>query len=175
MLATAGSSTDFTLQTSVKGGKTYQLRAPSAPVRTEWIEALTKVIEASGTKMDQMGDNGLAEEEEAEPEPSAEDLAKIEQEKYAPHALSPLLCAFICSVQKSATRRLWLTLPACMIPNSFAVWRTGWRRGRHGRPPWLRSALLPRPRLPPDLPLRKKLRQFRASGAEMTSVKMSWR
>ena len=65
MLATAGSSTDFTLQTSVKGGKTYQLRAPSAPVRTEWIEALTKVIEASGTKMDQMGDNGLAEEEEA--------------------------------------------------------------------------------------------------------------
>ena len=89
VLATAGSSTDFTLQTSVKGGKTYQLRAPSAPVRTEWIEALTKVIEASGTKMDQMGDNGLAEEEEAEPEPSAEDLAKIEQEKYAPHALSP--------------------------------------------------------------------------------------
>ena len=91
VLATAGSSTDFTLQTSVKGGKTYQLRAPSAPVRTEWIEALTKVIEASGTKMDQMGDNGLAEQEEAEPEPSAEDLAKIEQEKYAPHALSPLL------------------------------------------------------------------------------------
>ena len=90
VLATAGSSTDFTLQTSVKGGKTYQLRAPSAPVRTEWIEALTKVIEASGTKMDQMGDNGLAEQEEAEPEPSAEDLAKIEQEKYAPHALSPL-------------------------------------------------------------------------------------
>ena len=35
------------------------------------------------------------------PTPSAEDLAKIEQEKYAPHALSPLLCAFICSVQKA--------------------------------------------------------------------------
>ena len=92
MLATGGSSTDFTLQTSVKGGKTYQLRAPSAPVRSEWIDALTKVIEASGTKMDQMGDNGLGEEEEAEPEPSAEDLAKIEQEKCAPHALSLLSC-----------------------------------------------------------------------------------
>ena len=170
MSATGGSSTDFTLQTSVKGGKTYQLRAPSAPVRTEWIEALTKVIEASGTKMDQMGDNGLAEEEEAEPEPSAEDLAKIEQEKYAPHALSPLLCAFICSVQNARmwsscwleSGRLRLTLPACMMSNSFAVWRAGWRRGRRGRPPWLRSALLPRLRLPPDLPLRKKLRQSRA-------------
>ena len=101
VLATAGSSTDFTLQTSVKGGKTYQLRAPSAPVRTEWIEALTKVIEASGTKMDQMGDNGLAEEEEAEPEPSAEDLAKIEQEKYAPHALSPhcVLSSALCKTR----------------------------------------------------------------------------
>ena len=104
MLATGGSSPDFTLQTSVKGGKTYQLRAPSAPVRTEWIDALTKVIEASGTKMDQMGDNGLGEEEEAEPEPSAEDLAKIEQEKYAPHALSPLLWAFICSGKKRYTQ-----------------------------------------------------------------------
>ena len=154
MLATGGSSTDFTLQTSVKGGKTYQLRAPSAPVRAEWIDALTKVIEASGTKMDQMGDNGLGEEEEAEPEPSAEDLAKIEQEKCAPHALER----------------------GCMISKSFAVWRTGWRLGRHGRPPWLRSAPLPRPRLPPDLPLlMTRPRQFRASGAEMASAKMSWR
>lgn len=80
--ATEGSTTDFELRTNVKGGKVYKLRAPNASAQTEWIIALGDLIQAAGSTMTQMGDNGEAEEEEdAEPEPSPEELARIEKEK----------------------------------------------------------------------------------------------
>lgn len=79
---TQGSTADFELKTSVKGGKTYSLRAATASERSEWMSALGGVIDASGNKMDQMGDNGAGEEPEPEPEgPTAEALARMEQEK----------------------------------------------------------------------------------------------
>ena len=79
---TAGTTADFELRTNVKGGKTYKLRAPSASARSEWLSALGELIESSGAKMTQMGDNGEAEAEPAgEPEPSAEELARLEKEK----------------------------------------------------------------------------------------------
>eukprot|EP01043_Picozoa_sp_COSAG02_P002632 COSAG02_NODE_62_length_43372_cov_14.404710_2_plen_332_part_00 len=79
---TAGTTADFELRTNVKGGKTYKLRAPSASARSEWLSALGELIESSGAKMTQMGDNGEAEAEpEGEPEPSAEELARLEKEK----------------------------------------------------------------------------------------------
>jgi hypothetical protein len=79
---TAGSTADFELTTNVKGGKTYKLRAPSASARSEWLSALGNLIDSSGETMNQMGDNGGGEEEPAgEPEPSAEELARIEAEK----------------------------------------------------------------------------------------------
>ena len=46
------------------------------------MSAIGGVIDASGNKMDQMGDNGAAEEPDPEPAgPSAEELARMEQEK----------------------------------------------------------------------------------------------
>jgi hypothetical protein len=75
---------DFQLQTSIKGGKVYYLRATTVSGCKEWMAAIQSVVGEAQVVFNQMGDNGGESDEPAEPEPSEEDLAeelRLKEEK----------------------------------------------------------------------------------------------
>eukprot|EP01052_Picozoa_sp_SAG31_P016945 SAG31_NODE_1141_length_9699_cov_4.487604_5_plen_158_part_00 len=64
----------FEVATSVKNGKTYKFRAMSQQSASDWVAAITKLVQDNGQTMEAMGDN-VADEPAP---PTAEELAAAE-------------------------------------------------------------------------------------------------